>query len=115
MGKDKLNSLNKKYIKQSNIEKSAKEKKENIESEMVNEVIKMFQDENERNLFISEAQKYCFSDDKIATMRSVFDNFNQDNITYNFIEDVIDADRHIQEHKRESFFSLISNVIPEEE
>lgn len=49
-------------------------------------------------------------------VQKAFDNFNTDTIGYNIAVDIIDMETHIQQHKKEGFFSKIANVVmPEDE
>lgn len=115
MSNRKLNTLKNKYIKHKNAEKIAKEKSEEIENKMINETLIQFQDQKDREKLINNAKKYYFSAEKVKRIEAVFSEFNQDVMNYNIVSDIIEMSDFVEERKRESFFSKISNVIPEED
>jgi hypothetical protein len=106
--RDKLNTLKEEHDNALNIAA-------NKEQEIINTVIDKYIDEEERQQLVSDAKRFGYSSKTLSRIESVFSNFNQDTLTYNVAEDIIDARNHVRDHKKESFLSKISNVIPEDE
>lgn len=87
-----------------------------IEERIVNVVFEKYIDEGERIRLLNDAETFHYSKTKISNVQKAFENFNTDTIEYNVASDIIDIETHIQEHKKEGFFSKIANVvIPEDE
>lgn len=85
------------------------------EKEIVNSVFDDYIPENNRKELIEKAKKCCYSEDKTQLLENVFQKYNIDVVTYNIANEIMDAEDHIKQHKRESFLSRISNVIPIDE
>ena len=85
------------------------------ENEIIHVVFVEYLDEEARQELLDDAKAFCYSREKICNIESAFNDYNKDSITFNVALDVIDAKKHIKEHKRESFFSKIANIIPDDE
>lgn len=105
--KDKLERLKETHDK-------ALTKVTNTEVEMINEICKNYNDQDYRDSFIKDAENTGFSREKLKNIKKAFHDFNEDDIDYNVVEDIMDARQHIMENKKESFFSKIANIIPED-
>lgn len=116
--KNNLNSLNQEYIDANNRVTEAIEQRDAIKNEMVNDILDIYREEQDRNMLINEAKRFHFSAEKINRIEEIFDNknFNQDNISYNNIADIIEVRIFIDERKdKPGFLSLVGNFIPERE
>lgn len=83
-----------------------------IENKIVNSVLVQYESKNERDQLIQDARTFQYSEEKIKKIESVFQNDDMNNVmNYNDASDIIDARQFILEHKNESFFSKIANVI----
>lgn len=87
-----------------------------IEEKIINVVFEKYINEDERIQLLIDAETFHYSKTKISNVQKAFENFNTDTIEYNIASDIIDMETHIQEYKKEGFFSKIANVvIPEDE
>lgn len=89
---------------------------EKIEKDIINQVFDNYINKEVQEQLIKDAKTFHYSETKISNVQKVFDNFNTDTIEYNIAVDIVDMETHIQQHKKEGFFSKIANVvIPEDE
>ncbi len=91
------------------------DKAKELENKIVNEVFSTYLDEEERNRLINQAKAFSFSKEKLTRIEEVFNEYNEDNIDYNIAIDIIDAQTHIKEHKKEGFLSTISKLVINED
>lgn len=105
--KDKLESLKEKHDNALLIVSST-------ESKMINIICQDYKDEDYREQLINEAELSGFSRQKLTNIKNTFQDFNEDNIDFNVVSDIMDAQKFIKEIKKESFFSKIANIIPED-
>lgn len=84
---------------------------EKMETQIVNAVFKDYIDKDERQKLLQEAKTFCYSEAKISKVEEVFNNFNTDTLKYNVAVDILEMQTHIQENKKEGFFSKIANVV----
>lgn len=88
---------------------------EDLEKEIVNQVFDNYINEEDQKQLIEDAKTFHYSETKISSIQKVFDNFNTDTIEYNIAVDIIDMQEHIQQYKKEGFFSKIANVVMPED
>lgn len=84
----------------------------NLETKIINSVFDEYMDEDERQRLVSEARTCCYSEDKLKNIEESFNSFTIDKVTYNVANEIIDAQNHVKQHKKESFLSMIANVVP---
>lgn len=88
---------------------------EKIENDIINQVFDNYMDSKDQEQLIRDAKTFHYSESKISNVQKAFDNFNTDTIGYNIAVDIIDMETHIQQHKKEGFFSKIANVVMPED
>lgn len=90
----------------------AKEKKH----EVILNAIKSYQTEEDRNNFVKELERTCFSKTKTQHIKKTFENFNEDSMKNNMkvVKEIIEGETHIEciRKQNEGFFTNIANVLP---
>ncbi len=81
-----------------------------IEKKIINEVFDKYLDEDVQMQLINDAKTFHYSETKILNVQEIFKNFTTDNFQYNTASDIIEMETHIEEHKKEGFFSKIANI-----
>lgn len=81
-----------------------------IEKKIINEVFDKYLDEDVQMQLINDAKTFHYSETKILNVQEIFKNFTTNNFQYNTASDIIEMETHIEEHKKEGFFSKIANI-----
>ena len=90
-------------------------KAKNIETEIINSVSNQYIDKEQRDKLIQQAKTIYYSEEKIELISKVFEKYDRSKVTYNIAIEIMDAEKDIKEHNKESFFSKLSNIVINEE
>ena len=109
--KSKLEKLKDEHAEELRMAAEHSEKAKNIEAQIVNSVFDQYIDPEKRKQLIEQAQTICYSEEKLNIIIDVFENYNKDNVTFNVANEIMEVQKDIKEHNKESFFSTISNIV----
>lgn len=115
LSKNKREKLREEHDKQLRIASEHVKNAKNIEKEIINSVSDQYIDKEERDKLIQQAKKVYYSEEKIKLISKVFEKYDRSKVTYNVAIEIMDAEKDIKEHNKESFFSTISNIVINED